>query len=131
MNKTIRNGIQAFTMGAVIAVGFSTVTASAADLAADASVTEGSHSYLVRYADLDLSKTAGAAAVYSRISHAARIVCQSLDGRPLDMAVKYRSCLQQAVAKAVADVNSPLVSQYHESRTKGDKAGQVRLAEVN
>lgn len=131
MNKTFINGIQAFTMGAVITLGFSTVTASAADLTADPSANAATNNYLVRYADLDLSKTEGAAALYSRISHAARIVCQSLDSRQIDIAVKYRACMQQAVAKAVADVNSPLVSQYHELHTKGDKAGQVRLAQVN
>lgn len=123
MNKTIINGVRALTIGAIITLGFSAATASAAGLAADQA--------LVRYPDLDLSKMAGAAALYSRISHAARVVCQAFDSRQPDMTAKYDACLQQAVAKAVADVNSPLVSQYHELHTKGDRAGLVRLARVN
>jgi UrcA family protein len=131
MNKITINSIRAFTIGAVIALGFSAVTASAAGLTADQSMGEGTNKYVVRYADLDLSKMAGAAALYSRIGHASRIVCQPLESREIDIAVKYRACMQQAVAKAVADVNSPLVSQYHELHTKGDKPAQVRLAQAN
>jgi UrcA family protein len=131
MNNTIVNGIRSLTIGAVISLGFTAVTASAAGLNVDQPVGDGVNKYLVRYPDLDLSKMEGATALYSRISHAARIVCQPLESRQMDIATKHSACLQQAVAKAVADVNSPLVSQYHELRTKGDKASQVRLAQAN
>jgi hypothetical protein len=39
--------------------------------------------------------------------------------------------MDKAVADAVEHVNRPLLSQYHQLRIKGDKAGLVRLAKAN
>lgn len=129
MNKTVTRAICAMTVSSVIALGFGVTNASAA--ATDQFVSDGVNKYIVRFPDLDLSKMAGATALYSRINIAARIVCRPLEGRDLQQASEHRTCLRKAVAGAVADVNRPLLSQYHQLRTQGDKAGLVRLAQAN
>lgn len=130
MNKTTLTGFRALTIGAVMTLGFA-AAASAADFSSAPSAGNDVNTYVVRYADLDLAKVNGTTVLYSRISQAARIVCRPLESREINIAAKYRACLQQAVSKAVADVNSPVLSQYHELHTKGDKTGQVRLAKAD
>jgi hypothetical protein len=39
--------------------------------------------------------------------------------------------MKKAIADAVASVNRPLLSQYHQLRTKGDKTRGVELAKAN
>jgi UrcA family protein len=66
-------------------------------------------SVTVSYADLDLSKMAGARTLYRRIASAARGVCGE-DGRRIEEQIQWRSCYQGAIADAVAAVNSPLLT---------------------
>ena len=73
----------------------------------------------VKYGDLDLSRTAGAASLYSRIQTAARAVCES----PLSTGVRgemllSRHCMEESIARAVADVNAPTLTSYHLMKTK-------------
>jgi UrcA family protein len=130
MNKSKTFAVRAMTIGAMIAGGFGTVGAAAAGLSNDQPVSDGAKQYVVRFADLDLSKMAGASALYVRLQHAARVVCDPLESRDLSLAAKYRACVDQAVTHAVASVDRPLLSQYHQLRTKGEKAGSVQLAKA-
>ena len=93
-------------------------------------MSNASRTYVVRFQDLDLSKIDGATALYARLRHAARVVCDPLESREMGLAEKYRACMNKAIADAVASVNRPLVSQYHQSRTKGDRTF-VQLAKAN
>jgi UrcA family protein len=73
----------------------------------------------VKYGDLDLSRTAGAANLYSRIQTAARAVC----GSPISSGVREalllsRHCIDQSIARAVADVNAPTLTSYYLMKTK-------------
>jgi UrcA family protein len=73
----------------------------------------------VKYGDLDLSRTAGAASLYSRIQTAARAVCDS----PISSGVREalllsRHCMEQSIARAVADVNAPTLTNYYAMKTK-------------
>ena len=73
----------------------------------------------VKYGDLDLSRTAGAAHLYSRIQTAARAVC----GSPVSSGVREalllsRHCMEQSIARAVADVNAPTLTSYYLMKTK-------------
>jgi UrcA family protein len=128
-NANIR-AVRAVAICAAVALGFSTAGASAAT-AKIQFVSDGVSKYVVRFADLDLSKIDGAAILYTRISYAAANVCDSLRSRDVGIAAKYRACVAQAVANAVASVDRPLVSQYHESRAKGIKAAYVQLVRAN
>jgi UrcA family protein len=68
---------------------------------------------VVRYADLDLTHAAGAAVLLGRIQAAAREVCE-----PLQPQWKVsRQCMDQALARAVADVNAPMLTDYYIART--------------
>ena len=84
--------------------------------------------YPVRYSDLDVSKMKGAKILYLRIRYAAETLCESAAtwGKR-----EGQSCVRKAVDDAVARVNAPLLTQYSELRSKGDKAGLLRLANAN
>jgi UrcA family protein len=59
----------------------------------------------VSYHDLDLSRPADAAILYSRIDHAAEEVCAPFGGAA-DAATQLReSCVQRAIAATVAQLN--------------------------
>jgi UrcA family protein len=131
MNKSMTLAVRAMTISAVVALGFGAANASAAGVSNDQSVSDGVKQYVVRFPDLDLSKMAGATALYVRLQHAARVVCDPLESRELGIAARYRACMDQAVTNAVAGVNRPLLSEYHQLHTKGDKAGLVQLARAN
>jgi UrcA family protein len=72
---------------------------------------------IVRFADLDLTRPATAQELYRRIKHAARNVCDAISFGDSPIAMLDRSCIDQATARAVADINSPLLTRY---------AGQTR-----
>jgi len=85
---------------------------------------------LVRFADLDLTRPTGVQALYHRIQHAARDVCNTYDSRGYSSQALYRECASAAIARAVADVGSPLLTEYHEARTHTQSL-QPRLARLN
>jgi UrcA family protein len=130
MKNTNIQAIRAVAICTAVALGFSAAGASAATSKIQF-VSDGVNKYVVQLSDLDLSKIDGAAALYNRVSYAAAIVCNSLRSRDVGIAAKYRDCVAQAIAGAVASVDRPLVSQYHESRTKGVKAAYVQLVKAN
>ena len=68
---------------------------------------------VVRYSDLDLTHAAGAAALYSRISAAARAVCEPANSERWPDS----RCVDLALARAVADVNAPVLTEHHLIRT--------------
>jgi len=65
----------------------------------------------VRFADLNLARPAGADALYRRIQQAAREVCEP-DG-PAGHLSGYQECVSNAIARAVADVGAPLLTEHH------------------
>jgi UrcA family protein len=130
MNNTKTSAIRAIAISAALVLGFSAAAASAGTSNSQF-VSDGVNSYVVRFPDLDLSKIDGATKLYSRLRQAAAIVCRPLQGEGLEMYTLYRGCLDHAVAGAVASVGSPMLSQYHESHTKGDKVAVARLARAN
>jgi UrcA family protein len=130
MNNTNIRAIRAITISTAIVLGFSAAIASA-NTANSQSVNDGVKQYTVRFADLDLSKLDGAAVLYRRLNQAAAIVCSPLQSRRLGMAAQYQLCVNHAIAGAVSSVDRPMLSQYHESQTKGWKAAVAQLARVN
>jgi UrcA family protein len=130
MNKTA-TAIRALTVCAIAILGFNTAKASTADVPTDLSLRNATRTYTVRFADLNVSTFEGAKALYARLGHAAKVVCEPLESAPSFGSTQYERCISKAVADAVASVNRPLVSQYHQSRTKSDKARGVELAKAN
>lgn len=69
-------------------------------------------SVAIRYADLDLGSSEGAAELYHRIVGAARVVC-GYEDHALARLSQVRSCNSRAISDAVAAVNAPLLSEIH------------------
>jgi len=103
MNTTIQNAARAgaFLLCGAIAVCTLQVTARASD--------EGLPSKRVSYADLDISKPAGAKVLYARIKTAARQVCE-IPGFSMEATRLMDRCVDHAIDKAVKDVGSPALS---------------------
>jgi UrcA family protein len=120
----------------LVAAGFFALASTAVSGKARAlEVTAGSPaahsttvSYAVRYSDLDVSKMQGARVLYLRIRHAAETLCESAAtwGQK-----EGEACVNKAVNDAVARVDSPLLTQYNQLRSKGAKSGSVQLAKAN
>ena len=93
-----------------------------------ASTTNASVTYAVGFSDLDVSTMKGAKTLYLRIRHAAETLCEGAatwgkkDGD---------ACVRTAINDAVARVDAPLLRQYYELRSKGDKAALLQLAKAN
>ena len=128
MNKTTSAAARTMAICFAATLGY---TVTAGTVPSTQSTTDARLEYIVRFADLDLARTAGTAALYERLRHAARVVCAPGDSRQMGLAAIYRACMDQALADAVAKIDRPLFSQYHQSRTKGDKSAPVQLAKAN
>jgi UrcA family protein len=128
MNRSMATAARAMTICLAATLGYN--TADASSISNDESATNASYAYVVRFADVNLSKIDGAIALYARIRQAAGTVCRPLESRQLSLATLHRTCMDKAIADAVASVNRPLLSQYHQLRTKGDRAGLVQLAKA-
>ena len=84
---------------------------------------------IVSFADLDTTRVAGAQALYHRIQHAARDVCDGNDARSY-YKESYKHCTSVAISRAVADVGSPLLTEYHQAATHAQIL-QPGLAQLN
>jgi UrcA family protein len=70
----------------------------------------------VTYADLDISKPAGAKVLYSRIVAAANEVCSFNGSRELTDWTAEQACIKKSIDEAVKDVNSTALSELHTAR---------------
>ncbi len=67
---------------------------------------------VVSYADLNLENAADAAILHKRIQSAARKVCGVYTSPvPLELTSPLRACAADATARAIAEVNAPLLSR--------------------
>ncbi len=74
-------------------------------------------SVAVSYAELDLTKPAGATALYERLQRAAAEVC-GLNVRTVGLTggastAQKKACYQDALSRAVAQVDAPLLEAQH------------------
>ena len=104
MNTTIQNTARtaAFFLCSAIALCTLQVTAQASD--------DGLPTQRVSYADLDISKPAGAKVLYGRIVAAAHNVCALSGYRDLGSMQWMNKCTDRAIDKAVKDVGAPALS---------------------
>jgi UrcA family protein len=103
----------AATAVACLLVGVAVNANAAEDSAAPASVR-------VSYQDLDLATEQGSLALYARLVAAAHQVCLVSDIRDLTATAAAHACEQQAIARAVHDVNSPrLVATFAARQHQG------------
>jgi UrcA family protein len=70
----------------------------------------------VRFTDLDLTRTEGAAALYQRLQRAAASVCGSADTKDLPGVTRVHACIRTAIDEAVAKVDQPTLTAYYRNR---------------
>lgn len=100
----------------IAAVLASSILAFAA-LAAQAADPEVS-TFKVHYADLNLDREAGVAALFERLRVAAKRVCSDAVSQLLSSRKAYAECIEQAIATAVVQINRPTVSKYVAQRLR-------------
>jgi UrcA family protein len=131
MDNAIASAVRAITICIATILVYNTADASAGSYTHNESMTDAPLTHVVHFADLDLSRIEGVTALYGRLRQAARIVCRPLESTTLVVDEKHRACMDNAMADAVTSVNRPLLSRYHQLRTKGDTAGIVQIAKGN
>jgi UrcA family protein len=99
----------------------SLATIASAHAFADNSVTVQTE--IVKYDDVRLISAVGAAVLYGRIRNAAEKACGAPQNKkPIEQEARFRQCVDDAVAKAVVQVNEPVLTWYHDSK-KGRATG--------
>ena len=106
-----RSFIAAMAVAGVAAVSFPAAQAEPAG-----------HEVTVSLEQFDLSKQADADEVYARLQRAARSVCGSRVRQDLNLSRLADQCYADALAKAVATVDSARLTALHESN------GELRVA---
>jgi UrcA family protein len=71
----------------------------------------------VKYADLNINSSAGAAVLYQRIRRAAEQVCAVSGARDLTTWSRGKDCASKAIARAVSAVGNPTLTQVYEVKT--------------
>jgi UrcA family protein len=97
-------------------IAAATLIAVAALAGTAANAEDAVPSQAVKYGDLNLSSAQGAATLYKRIEAAARGVCPA-SGRQIDQITSRQSCYDQAIARAVRQVNSSTLTAYYSAKT--------------
>lgn len=110
MKTTIQNTARAAALFLCGAIALCTLQATAR--ASDDALP----SKKVSYADLDISKPAGAKVLYKRIAAAANQVCQSAGYKDLGAMQRVNGCVDRAINNAVNDVGSPALSALRPNR---------------
>ena len=86
-------------------------------------------SLTVHFADLDLSKDAGAARLFNRIKGAALRVCSGHSGgTTLRDKQQHAACVEFALLNAVARVDRPELTEYVARRFSIEKKAQAQVA---
>jgi UrcA family protein len=75
-------------------------------------------SIVVKYSDLTLATDSGVNQLYRRITAAARQVCPDAPIRDLGMRQQVQACRNQAVARAVRQIDNSRLAALHASHTK-------------
>ena len=94
------------------------IAAAASGAACAAGTTTEVPSVVVRFTDLDLATDQGVRSLYTRIVRAAHTVCPDAPIRDLNAAAQSRACQQQAIARAVGAVNTPLLAAVYANHWK-------------
>jgi UrcA family protein len=95
----------------------------AASVATAATPLDGSPTVSVSYSDLNLATEEGTLALYQRIVSAARQVCPVNSGPNARLAAQARQCVDEAVARAVKDVQSPKLAELQATRARKTARG--------
>jgi len=90
---------------------------------ADVTITE-QRSVTVRYGDLNISTSAGAQELLARITHAAEMACDAHFTTDIASASATKTCVNNAIDRAVAEVGSPLVAEARGTTLAGSSVAR-------
>jgi UrcA family protein len=113
-NETVTSARVARSMLAVLAAAVITI---ASGVSAAAESPDELPQKIVSYKDLDLSNSKDIAVLYRRIQRGAAAVCGDYDALEQMHRPAVRACIKSATSEAVAAVNSPLLTRFHNSNT--------------
>lgn len=115
MNAVVTKSAVALTLTA--ALGWPVVPAHADRINGAVTVTSAP-TLTVNFADLDISKARGLEVLYSRIEHAAKVVC-NYDYMPksLSRTRHAKGCYKTAIDDAVRQINRPTLTALHRTKT--------------
>ena len=85
---------------------------------------------VVHFKGLNLSSSEGAALLYGRIKDAAREVCGERDRFILSQSHAIKICMNDAVSRAVAEINSPVLTSLYQAKTGNADKSTVTLAQT-
>jgi UrcA family protein len=112
-----RNEINAIIAKSIVAISLAAaLTGYSVSAHAVASAVKV-RSHTIRYAELDLAKPQGVEALYIRIGGAARRVCRADFSLRLRDRLNMRNCYQDAIGRAVKQVNLPTLTAIHRAKT--------------
>ena len=103
-------------------VGMALTIAAASLLANVAAAKDDAVSAVVGYSDLDLTQSADATRLYSRLKYVSQKVCASYASRELRMQRLHAACMDDALSAAVEKVNDTKLSSLHAAEPR------IRLA---
>lgn len=109
----LSGGLCAFGIAALCA---GTLPAAHANDRDQGRLIEG-ESTVVKFADLNLQTPEGVEALYRRIQHAASKVCWDAQDIHILTDIARRECVEQAVARAVSDVNNRYLTALYTRKT--------------
>jgi UrcA family protein len=119
-----------FTLSrAVLVTAILGVLASGLTAVCGAADSTGLPQAVVKYADLDISTSQGAAVLYNRIRSASEGLCAPLDGGDLNAKFRAKACVQRAIEGAVAKVNGPALYAVYAAKHEMQQPAKVLTAD--
>jgi UrcA family protein len=82
----------------------------------------------VRFADLDLDRVEGAAALYDRLHAAAPSVCGPLANDLANLS-RYKACITETLSVTVARIDKPTLTRYARTQLDGHNALLSRIVQ--
>jgi UrcA family protein len=77
----------------------------------------------VAYGDLNLDSDQGAKVLYARLQSAAHYVCSPMETRELSRRTAWQTCVNNALASAVTQINKPRVNALYKQSASRSSAG--------
>jgi UrcA family protein len=121
MKSTIKTRFT--SMPSLIAASVIALACAASGSRAQASDTNQPLTKTVAYGDLNLDAAGGAKALYTRLRYAAEDVCSPFEAKELSRQRIWQRCVDSALARAVEQINKPMVTALHDRRANGVSAG--------
>jgi UrcA family protein len=117
MKITIATAVTALAICVAASFGHEAAVASPGGAANNEQWSEAPLTSVVHFSDLNVSNVDGAKRLYARLRRAASEVCEPLESASAGSAAEHHACVTKVIGDAVANINLPLLSEYHRLQT--------------